>query len=165
MLSCAPGERPITLQNVHCLNSGVPPGNPENLSIFKPVSRATKAMKIGPKATQKQHNLTLKTTEFQLLWKNGFCNPSHTKCLFFEHQTSRFRPQNLLEKWPGNKHEKRHQFWFKVPEKLSKWGPEIHPKSIKIQVWTPRCPLVSSQLSLDRPMVPQGAKLCSKPAK
>ena len=69
MLSCAPGERPVTFQNVHCLNSGVPPGNPENLSIFKPVSRATKAMKIGPKATQNHEKMTLESQEIQFLRK------------------------------------------------------------------------------------------------
>ena len=49
--STAPGKRDFSVPDVHVLNSGVPPGNSENLLIFKPVSRATKAMKIGPKAT------------------------------------------------------------------------------------------------------------------
>ena len=76
MLFSCPRNPPVTFPDVHCLNSGVPPGSnpalwnkavtlidvrslslgvppgtPENPSIFKPVSRATNAMKIGPKAT------------------------------------------------------------------------------------------------------------------
>ena len=87
MLSCAPGEHPVTFPDVRCLNSGVPPGNPENLSIFKPVSRATKAMKIGTKATQNHEKMTLESQEIQFLRKlifaipsmpNAcFCNPGH----------------------------------------------------------------------------------------
>ena len=154
MLSCAPAEYPVSVPNVSSLNSGVPQGSPEKPLNFKPVSRPSKVMKIGPKATQKPQKSTLKSSEFQLLWKIDNCNPSHTKCLFLKPQTPRFRPQNHLKNWPGNKHEKRHLFWSKVPEKLSKWCPEIHPKSIKIQAWTPRPPFLSPQVPLDRPMVP-----------
>ena len=80
-------NRSVTFPDVHCLSSGVPPGTPENPSIFKPVSRATKAMKIGPKATQNHENLTLESQEIQFLRKlifaipsmpNAcFCNPGH----------------------------------------------------------------------------------------
>ena len=42
-----------------------------------------------------------------------------------------------LKQIPGNKQEKNMEkkqqlCWPNVPEKLPKWGPEIHPKSIKI---------------------------------
>ena len=83
----APWNRPVTLTDVRSLNSGVPPGTPENPSIFKPGSRATKAMRIGPKATQNHEKLTLESQEIQLLRKlilsipsmpNAcFCNPGH----------------------------------------------------------------------------------------
>ena len=67
-----PGSNPaawnkaVTLTNVR-LNSGAPLGNPENLSIFEPVSKATKAMKIGPKATQNHEKMTLESQEIQFL--------------------------------------------------------------------------------------------------
>ena len=67
--STASWNKPVTLTDVRCLNSGVPPGNPENLLIFKPVSRATKAMKIGPKATQNHEKMTLESQEIQFLRK------------------------------------------------------------------------------------------------
>ena len=57
----------ITTQQAGALDLGLPQGSHENSSNFKPVSRASKVMKIGPKATQKHQKLTLKTTEFQLL--------------------------------------------------------------------------------------------------
>ena len=43
-----------------------------------------------------------------------------------------------------------------MPEKLSKWGPQIVPKSIKIQFWTPMCP---SCCSHDPPGCPPAAKM------
>ena len=46
---------------------GLPQGSPEKSSNSKPVSRASKVMKIGPKATQNHKKLMRKSTEFQLL--------------------------------------------------------------------------------------------------
>ena len=80
--STASWKQPVTLTDVHCLNSGVPPGNPENLSIFKPVSRATKAMKIGPKATQNHEKMTLESQEIQFLRKLIFAIPSMPNACF-----------------------------------------------------------------------------------
>ena len=60
-------DRPVTLQQAGALDLGLPQGSHENSSNFKPVSRASKVMKIGPKATQKHQKWTLETTEFQLL--------------------------------------------------------------------------------------------------
>jgi hypothetical protein len=57
----------VTTQQAYTLDPGLPQGSHENSSNFKPVSRASKVMKIGPKATQKHQKWTLKTTEFQLL--------------------------------------------------------------------------------------------------
>ena len=57
----------VTLHGAYTLDPGLPQGSHENSSNFKPVSRASKVMKIGPKATKKHQKLTLKTTEFQLL--------------------------------------------------------------------------------------------------
>ena len=47
----------------------------------------------------------------------------------------------------------------KVLNKLSKWGPDIDTKSVKAQARAPRCPFLCSKAPLDRPMVPQGAKV------
>ena len=62
-----PGMGTFTTLDVHCLNSGVPPGNPEQSPIFKPVSKATKAMEIGPKATRNHEKSTLESKEIQFL--------------------------------------------------------------------------------------------------
>ena len=75
-------NRPVTFPDVRSLNSGVPPGTPENPSIFKPVSRATKAMKIGSKATQNHENLTLESQEIQFLRKLIFAIPSMPNACF-----------------------------------------------------------------------------------
>ena len=54
---------------------------------------------------------------------------------------------------------KRQLFSSKVPKKRSKQGPEIDLKSIKTQAWTPRSPFLCSKVPLDRPKVPQDAKV------
>ena len=54
----APWNKAVTTSDVHCLNSGVPPGTPENPSIFKPVSRTTKAMKLVPRPPKIMKNRT-----------------------------------------------------------------------------------------------------------
>ena len=137
----------------------MPKGSHEKSSNFKPASRAPKVMNMRPKATQNHNKLTLKSTEFQLLCKVGFCNPSHTKCLFLEPQTSRFRSPNRQKNDLETSMNKRQLFSSKVPKKLSKQGPEIDLKSIKTQAWTPRSPFLCSKVPLDRPKVPQDAKV------
>ena len=57
----------FTLLQAGAQDLGVPKGSHEKSSNFKPVSKASKVIKIGPKATQKHQKWTLKTTEFQLL--------------------------------------------------------------------------------------------------
>ena len=79
--------------------------------------------------------------------------------LVFQAPDDQIHHRKTQKKEPGNKHEKRHLFWSKVQEKLSKWGPKMHPKSIKIKALTPGCPFVYPQVSLDRPRGPQGAKM------
>ena len=59
--------------------------------------------------------------------------------------------------------QKKHNCLSKVPNKLPNWGPEIDPKSMKIQAWTPRSPFLCSQVPLDRRMVTQGAKVEALP--
>ena len=78
----APWNKAVILTDVRVLNSGVPPGTPENPSIFKPGSRATRAMKIGPKATQNHENLTLESQEIQFLRKLTFSIPSMPNACF-----------------------------------------------------------------------------------
>ena len=59
-------------------------------------------------------------------------------------------------------------FWFSfnigpqtlvVPNKLSKWKRAVHQKSIRIRCWTLWSSSLCSQLLMDRPMVPQDAKV------
>ena len=67
LLTVRLGTVPVTFQQACCLSPGMPQGSHEKSSSFKPVSRASKVMKIGTKAPQKHKKMTLKTTEFQLL--------------------------------------------------------------------------------------------------
>ena len=56
-----PQKRHFSVPDVRVLNSWAPPGKPKQPSIFKPVSKATKAMKIGPKATQNHEKSSLES--------------------------------------------------------------------------------------------------------
>ena len=49
--------------------------HPEKLSNFKPVSKAAKAMKIVPKATQIYEKLILESREIQFLQRLVFAKP------------------------------------------------------------------------------------------
>ena len=62
--------------------SGMTPKSHENSSIFEPVSKATKAMKIGPKATQNHEKSTLESQEIQFLRKLIFAIPSMPNACF-----------------------------------------------------------------------------------
>ena len=58
------------------------PESYENSSIFEPVSKAAKAMKIGPKATQNHEKSTLESQEIQFLRKLIFAIPSMPNACF-----------------------------------------------------------------------------------
>ena len=62
--------------------SGMTPESYENSSIFEPVSKATKAMKSGPKATQNHEKSTLESQEIQFLRKLIFAIPSMPNACF-----------------------------------------------------------------------------------
>ena len=62
--------------------SGMTLKSHENSSIFEPVSKATKAMKIGPKATQNHENSNLESQEIQFLRKLIFAIPSMPNACF-----------------------------------------------------------------------------------
>ena len=59
-----PGNHPVTTPWAWCLSLGLPEGSHENLLNFEPVSRASKVIKIDPKATQKPQKSTLKLQNF-----------------------------------------------------------------------------------------------------
>ena len=63
------GRGNCTTPDVRCLNSGIPPGNPEKPRDLKHAPITTKAMEIGPHATQNHENLTLEPQEIQFLRK------------------------------------------------------------------------------------------------
>ena len=63
----APGNQHGYPQLGGCFGSGVSLGSPEKSLSFKLVSRPSKVMKIGTKATQKPQKSTLKSSEFQPL--------------------------------------------------------------------------------------------------
>ena len=89
LLDCLlyPKNRRHRHQPTRFSGSGMTPKSHENSSIFEPVSKATKAMKSGPKATQNHDKSTLESQEIQFLRKlifaipsmpNAcFCNPGH----------------------------------------------------------------------------------------
>ena len=58
------------------------PESYENSSIFEPVSKATKAMKSGPKATQNHEKSTLESQEIQFMRKLIFAIPSMQNACF-----------------------------------------------------------------------------------
>ena len=107
-----------------------PQGDLEKHSIFKPVSKAEKSQKKYPQAFQKTQKLDPRNTKTQFL-RNGFCNTFHTKTLFSELQLSIIPLENRCKKWPGNKLHKNTELNPSELKKLSKWGPQIKPNSLK----------------------------------
>ena len=60
-LFTVPKNKPNRPQTTRDSGSGMTPEPYENSSIFEPVSKATKAMEIGPKATQNHEKSTLES--------------------------------------------------------------------------------------------------------
>ena len=75
-------KRPHRPQTTADSGSGVTLESYENSSIFELVSKATKAMKIGPKATQNHEKSTLESQEIQFLRKSIFAIPSMPNACF-----------------------------------------------------------------------------------
>ena len=71
-LLLGPGNHPIYLPPERSRDLGWPHNHPSN---FKPVSRATKVMKIGPKATKNHEKLTVESWEIQFVQKLIFAIP------------------------------------------------------------------------------------------
>ena len=69
LLVLSPKKRRIALNPLGTQDLGWPQNHHENSSIFEPVSKATEAMKIGPKATQNCEKSTLESQEIQFLRK------------------------------------------------------------------------------------------------
>ena len=78
----SPKKGRIALKPPCSLDLGWPQNHDENSSIFEPVSKATKAMKIGPKATQNHEKSTLESWEIQFLQKLIFAIPSMPNACF-----------------------------------------------------------------------------------
>ena len=156
-------NRPVTITDVHCLNSGVPPGTPENPSIFKPVSRATKAMKIGPKATQHHEKLTLESQEIQFLRKLIFAIPSMPNACFCNPGHPNSDPKIIRKSNLEIDMTKSFFFCQKETKKLSKSVPQINKKSIESKPGPHRvlpcalqCPRIVPGSSQDRPRIVPG---------
>ena len=75
-------KMPIALNPQGAQDLGWPQNHHENSSIFEPVSKATKAMTIGPKATQNCEKSTLESQEIQFLRKLIFAIPSMPNACF-----------------------------------------------------------------------------------
>ena len=126
-----PRQQLICHQPRRSQDLGWPQNHPEKSSNFKPVSRATKIKKIGPKATQNHEKSTPESWEIQFLQKSiftihalpnaCFCNPRHPNLDSKMSRKSNLEIDMIL-------------FCFlvqKYPNKLSKWVPKISEKSIK----------------------------------
>jgi hypothetical protein len=61
MVYCTEKKKTHRLKPTRGSGSGMTPESYENSSIFEPVSKATKTMKIGPKATQNHEKSTLES--------------------------------------------------------------------------------------------------------
>ena len=72
----------IALKPLGAQDLGWPQNHHENSSIFEPVSKATKAMKSSPKATQNHEKSTLESQEIQFLRKLIFAIPSMPNACF-----------------------------------------------------------------------------------
>ena len=90
----APQQQHFTTLDVHCLNSGVPLGNPEKPWNCKLAPMAAKVIKSVPKHAQTTWKRELNTTRIQFLRKVVFGNTFHLKTLLHEPQASRFRQKN-----------------------------------------------------------------------
>ena len=66
---CPQKSNAIALNPLATQDLGWPQNHHENSSIFEPVSKATKAMKIGPEATQNHEKSSLESQEIQFLRK------------------------------------------------------------------------------------------------
>ena len=65
------------------------------------------------------------------VWKSGFYNPSYTKTLFYDPQTSRFRLKNHYKKRPGNKHEKKPHLFVQSARKTFRMEIRNPPRIMK----------------------------------
>ena len=146
----------VTTPDVHCLNLGVPPGNPENPSIFKPVSRATKAMKIAPKATQNHEKSTLESQEIEFLRKLIFAIPSVPNACFSNPRHRNLDPKT--NKKSNLEIDMRKSFFL-----IQKWskalrmGPLNQQRIDRIRAWTSQGPSFCPPMSQDRPRIVPGS--------
>ena len=76
-------QKQFTTNQADTFDLGHPQNHPEKSSNFKPVSRATKVMKIGSKATTNHEKWTLESWEIQLLRMSIFAIPPLPNARFF----------------------------------------------------------------------------------
>ena len=126
---------------------------------FKPVSTASKVMKVVPKTTNNETKC--RKIEFRRLRKVRFCIHSDVKCLFFElHHQIQLREQS--QRKPGNKHRSNTNFAPKcrasfenglrnIPEIVP--NPTLGPNvSLLLLSWPSRVPTSCQHFP---PMVPK----------
>ena len=163
LLDCllSPKKERIALNPLGAQDLGWPQNHHENSSIFEAVSKATKAMKSGPKATQNHEKSTLESQEIQFLRKLIFAISSMPNACF-----SNPGHPNLDSKatekatWKNMKNN----FFFdsKIPQKAFRMGPQNHQKINKIQAWTTRGPSLCPPMSQDRPRIVSGSSRTPK---
>ena len=123
--------------------------------------QGTKSHENCSQGIEKHQKMSLKSTESRYLWQVGFCTPFTPNACF----PNSIRPdsyQKIIKKEPWKDKKKNHQCCSKVPEKLSKWGPKIHLKTMELRLWIPGCPFCCSY---GLPRLPQGAKVVPQGAK
>ena len=144
-----------------CSQPAPPRDNHEKSPDWEFISKAPKVMKTQPKATKKHEKWHWNQHNPDICDKLVFAHPlTPNPC--FPSSTRPDSSQKIIKKEPGKKHGKNHLCCSKVPEKLSKWGPEIHIKSMRIRLWIPGCPFYCSY---SLPGLPQCAKVGFQGAK
>ena len=146
-------KHPIALNPIGTQDLGSPQKHHETWSIFESISKATKTVQIGPKATQNHQKRTLESSEIQFLRKlicaitplpNAcFCNPNHP-----------ISDPKIIRK---NNLEINMDFLSKRIQKSLKMAPPNHQQIDKIRAWTSQSPSLCPPMSQDRPKIVPGS--------
>ena len=137
------------------LSLGPPLGSHQKSTNLKLGSKATKDIKLIPKIIRTHTTLTLGSTDCNMYEKLFFViHP-----LFFLYSRHSDSDPKIIRKSNLAKHERKQIRWSKALKNLSKLGPEVHPETITIIAWTPKCRFFCCQMPQDRSMATQCAKV------
>ena len=139
-----------------------PQGDLQKHSIFKPVSKAEKSQTKYTQALPKKQTNRPSKHQNTVFAKTWFLQYLPVENLVFRAPAVNNSIKNRCKKLPGNKLQKNTEFNPSELKKLSKWSPQIKPKSSKILLRTPTCP---SCCSHGPPGCPQADKMVPRVVK